>query len=78
VLAPAEPLLVGGGDDLTVYDDCGCRVMDDGLDPENAHAETAVHTAVVSATTTTQRGAAWARQTLDELPVPTTKWSGCR
>jgi hypothetical protein len=35
-------------------------------------AEEEADTAVVSATTTTQRGAAWARQTLDELAVPTT------
>jgi hypothetical protein len=35
VLAPAEPLFFGGGDDLAVDDDRRCRVVKDGVDAEH-------------------------------------------
>ena len=36
VLAPREALLLGGGDDLTVHHEGGGRVVEDGVDAENA------------------------------------------
>ena len=38
VLAPAEPLLLGGGDGPPVDDERRSRVVEQGVDPEDAHA----------------------------------------
>jgi dTDP-glucose 4,6-dehydratase len=40
VLAAREPLLLGGGDDPAVDDEGGGRVVEDGVDPEDAHGVT--------------------------------------
>jgi hypothetical protein len=38
MLAPAEPLLLGRGDEFAVDHERGGRVVIDRVDPENAHA----------------------------------------
>jgi hypothetical protein len=37
MLAPAEPLLLGGGDDPTVDDKGGCWIMEEGVDSRDSH-----------------------------------------
>src|SRR5450759_2031869 len=66
VLAPAEPLLLGGDDDLAVHDQRGSRVVISGVDAE--------HPQVIARRTSRQPAVAW--QTVAERQSGRSRWRG--